>query len=142
MNQLYRDLIIKHYRNPFNKGLIKNNELIHYCVMKEKNISCSDEIILQVKFENKDIVDIKYEVQGCAILTASASLMSIYLKKNDLILAIKKIKHFCNMLKNEIFDPQLLDEELLVFETIKDFPGRFKCASMPWKLLLQMINIQ
>lgn len=36
MNQLYRDLIVKHYRNPFNKGLIKNNELIHYCVMKEK----------------------------------------------------------------------------------------------------------
>lgn len=46
------------------------------------------------------------------------------------------------MLKNEIFDPQLLDEELLVFEMIKNFPGRFKCASMPWKLLLKMINIQ
>lgn len=142
MNKLYRDLIVKHYRNPLNKGLVKDIESINYRVMQKKNISCGDEIILQVKFENQNITDIKYEVRGCAILIASASLLSLYLNKNNLTLAFHKIQNFCNMLQNKVFNPSYLDKELQSLKVIQNFPGKFICASMPWQLLLQMIKKQ
>ncbi|WP_323847658.1 MAG: SUF system NifU family Fe-S cluster assembly protein [Phytoplasma sp.] len=140
MNQLYRDLIVKHYRNPFNKGLIKNTKKNNYIIFKKKNISCSDEITLQVRFDNWNIVDIKYDVKGCAILIASSSLMSIFLKNYNLKVAITKINNFCNMLQNKKFNPDLLEKELQVLKVISQFPGRFVCASTPWQLLLQMIQ--
>ncbi|WP_341266345.1 Fe-S cluster assembly sulfur transfer protein SufU [Candidatus Phytoplasma fraxini] len=140
MNQLYRDLIIQHYRNPLNRGLIQNSQKQNYVILQKRNISCSDKIILQVKFYNSNIVDIKYEVEGCAILIASSSLMSVYLKECNLKLAVVKINNFCNMLQNKKFNSEILDKELQILEVISKFPGRFICASMPWKLLLQIID--
>ncbi|MEZ0180023.1 Fe-S cluster assembly sulfur transfer protein SufU ['Camptotheca acuminata' phytoplasma] len=139
-NKLYRDLIIKYYRNPVNKGLIQDSEFDKYFTIKKKNIACSDEIILQVKLDKDVITDIKYEAQGCIILQSSASLMSVYLKNIEIKTAIKKINNFCDMLENKLFDKDILEEELQIFSLVKGFPGRFVCASMPWSLLLEVLE--
>ncbi|MDV3167881.1 MAG: SUF system NifU family Fe-S cluster assembly protein [Candidatus Phytoplasma stylosanthis] len=139
INELYRNLIIKHYHKSNNKGLIKKNNSNDYLIMEKKNISCSDRIILQVKLEKQIIVDIKYETEGCIILTASASLMSIYLKNQKIETALRKKNIFINMLKNNFFKNNLLEEELQIFLLVKKFPGKVICASMPWNLLEEII---
>ncbi|NWN45495.1 Fe-S cluster assembly sulfur transfer protein SufU [Candidatus Phytoplasma pruni] len=138
--ELYRQLILKHYKNPVNIGLEKNNP--HACLSQQKNVSCGDEITLQVTFEKNKIVNIRYELQGCSILVASASLMSIHLKNTTLEESIEQINHFLNLIENKPFDKTVLKKELHILENVTHFPGKFKCASMPWTLLLKMIQEQ
>ncbi|WEK82632.1 MAG: iron-sulfur cluster assembly scaffold protein [Candidatus Phytoplasma pruni] len=136
--ELYRQLILKHYKNPANIGLEKNNP--HAYLSQQKNFSCGDEITLQVTLEKNKIVNIRYELQGCSILVASASLMSIHLKNNTLEESIEQINNFLNLLENKPFDKKVLKEELHILENVIHFSGKFKCASMPWVLLLKMIQ--
>ncbi|TVY12120.1 iron-sulfur cluster assembly scaffold protein [Candidatus Phytoplasma pini] len=139
-NELYHSLIMKHYRNPLNKGLRKNDN--EKCFIKENEIiNCGDDrITLQVCIDNDLIFDIKYEVEGCAILISSISLMSLYVKKIPFIKLQNKIINFVNMLQGTKFKKELLEEELQIFEVIKNFPSKFACASLPWQLLLQIIQ--
>ncbi|XXP77134.1 MAG: Fe-S cluster assembly sulfur transfer protein SufU [Lettuce witches'-broom phytoplasma] len=136
--ELYRQLILKHYKNPANIELEKNNP--HAYLSQKKNVSCGDEITLQVTLEKNKIVNIRYELQGCSILVASASLMSIHLKNTTLEESIEQINHFLNLLENKPFDKKVLKKELHILENVTHFPGKFKCASMPWTLLLKMIQ--
>jgi nitrogen fixation NifU-like protein len=139
--ELYRQLILKHYKKPSNMGLDRNKSS-DYFLSQHKNVSCGDEITLQVFFSNNNILNIRYELQGCSILIASASLMSIHLKDNTLEESIQQINHFINMLQNKPFDKKVLKEEFHIFKNVTHFPGKFKCASMPWTLLLKIIQKQ
>ncbi|MBP3059369.1 SUF system NifU family Fe-S cluster assembly protein [Texas Phoenix palm phytoplasma] len=139
INELYRSLILKHYKNPLNRGLLKNN-LKNYFFSSEKNLSCGDEIIIQILVHNRKIVDIRYEVEGCSILVASSSLMSVILKNEYIETASQKINNFCNMLQKKSFKESLICSELKSFKIIQHFPGRIFCAIMPWTLLLKIIN--
>ncbi|MFR0368014.1 Fe-S cluster assembly sulfur transfer protein SufU [Candidatus Phytoplasma palmae] len=139
INELYRSLILKHYKNPLNRGLLKNN-LKNYFFSEEKNLSCGDEIVIQILFNERKIIDIRYEVEGCSILIASSSLMSVILKNVYIENAIQQINNFCNMLQKKSFKKSLICPQLKYFELIQHFPGRVVCASMPWTLLLKIIN--
>lgn len=73
MEELYKENILNHYRNPHNKG-----ELLSFTFMGEgKNASCGDEIFFYVKLDNDEKVeDVKFFGNGCAISQASASMLT------------------------------------------------------------------
>ncbi|CCP88354.1 Fe-S cluster assembly sulfur transfer protein SufU [Candidatus Phytoplasma solani] len=135
-NKLYRDLIMKHYQNPHNWGLSKDDDFIS---LSYKNASCGDSIILQIKLLDQKLVDIKYETQSCAICKASASLMSIYLKNNSIKEGLTKINNFLNMINNEFLDELQMEKDLLLFKQFSHFPGRRTCILLPWKALQKII---
>ncbi|PQP79542.1 SUF system NifU family Fe-S cluster assembly protein [Candidatus Phytoplasma phoenicium] len=139
IQEIYRKLILKHYHQAINRGLLEDSTL-SMLTSQEENKICGEKIILQIYIKQQKLTEIRYEAQGCAILIASASLMSFYLKNLNLFAIIQKINHFLNMIDKKPFDNNYLEKDLLYLQEIQHFPGRILCVTLPWKLLLKMIR--
>jgi len=107
MDPLYREIILEHWQNPLNFGIIKNADID----VEEKNPLCGDTIRLTIKTENGRIKKILFSGEGCAISRASASLFTEEIRGESLE-AIKKIK----------------DQDVLDLLAIELTPARVKCA--------------
>jgi nitrogen fixation NifU-like protein len=138
INKLYRELILKHYKEPFNKGLLKKKG--NFLISNSHNILCNENIKIQIFFEKDQILEIRYETEGCAILVSSASLMSFFLKTINLQFSIEKIKNFLKMLNKQKFQNEQINKELYIFRDVSKFPSKLVCASLPWELSLSIIQ--
>jgi nitrogen fixation protein NifU and related proteins len=69
---IYREIILDHYRNPRNKGRISDADVSFH----DSNPLCGDEIDIHLKVEDDIVKDIKFEGRGCAISQASASMLT------------------------------------------------------------------
>ena len=136
LQNLYRQVIMDHYKNPRNKGLYENNE---YVTIHLNNPSCGDEIDIQVKIENDTIVDIRHHGVGCSIWCSSASVMSETLKNKSVKEAKKITNNFFEMLKGNEYDDTDLDEAE-IYIGVSQFPARIKCASLAWKALEKAVE--
>ena len=72
MDELYRDWILEHYKNPRNFGTLEPHDLEHH----DHNPLCGDELGVHLKVEDGKITDLRFHGQGCAISQASASIAS------------------------------------------------------------------
>ena len=72
MDELYRDYILEHYKNPKNFGELPERDLEFH----DKNPLCGDEMEVQIKVEDGKIAELKWHGQGCAISQAAASIAS------------------------------------------------------------------
>jgi nitrogen fixation protein NifU and related proteins len=72
MDELYRDYILEHYKNPKNFGELPERDLQFH----DKNPLCGDEMEVQIRVEDGRIADLKWHGQGCAISQAAASIAS------------------------------------------------------------------
>ena len=73
LNNLYRQVIMDHYKRPRNKGLVEDPTYRKFHI---KNPSCGDDVTVQTKVEGDHIADIRHEGTGCSICCSSASVMS------------------------------------------------------------------
>ena len=71
-DDIYREIILDHYRNPRNKGKLSNPDVSTH----DSNPLCGDEIDIHLKVEEDKVKDIKFEGRGCAISQASASMLT------------------------------------------------------------------
>ncbi|MEG0139159.1 MAG: SUF system NifU family Fe-S cluster assembly protein, partial [Bacilli bacterium] len=125
---LKRSIILEHYQNPINKGLIKAE---NYIKINMDNESCIDEINLMVKIEKNIIKDVKFDGEACAICTSSTSIMieTILGKTIDQVNII--YNNFINMIDEQTYDEQIL-QSAIVYDDIAKQPNRKKCALLPW----------
>jgi len=115
---LYRELILEHWSNPQNYGILSDADIdVH-----ENNPLCGDEIRVTAIIKNNTITDIQFVAQGCAISKASASLFTEKVK-GQLIDEIKKIT------------PEEILEDLGITLT----PARTKCALLIYTTLRKKI---
>lgn len=133
---LKRSIILEHYQNPVNKGLIEDGS---YILVNTNNESCIDEINLMVKVDNDIIIDAKFDGEACAICTSSTSIMidTIIGKKVDEALII--LNNFKNMIDEKEYDSSVL-EQAIVYDDIYKQANRKKCALLPWWGLEKVIN--
>lgn len=117
---MYREEILDHYKNPRNKGELKTETVSH----KELNTLCGDEIKIMLKIKSEKIEDIKFLGNGCAISQASISMLTEKVKGMNLSDA-KKLKK----------------EELLKLLGIPISPVRMKCALLSLDTLKNTIKI-
>ena len=98
INELYRSVIMDHYKNPLHKGLTKGEgyEFIHL-----NNPSCGDEMNVEVKVEDGVIKDINHDGRGCSICCSSASVMADTLIGKTVEEALKLCEEFYTMIKGE-----------------------------------------
>lgn len=115
---LYRDLILDHYRNPRNFGHLDKPDV----VVEDHNISCGDRIIIEIRGKGK-IDDIRFSGEGCAISQASASMLTEKVK------GMSK-KQIAKMILNDIL--AMLGTQLT--------PSRVKCALLPLEVLQKAIG--
>ena len=133
IENLYRQVIMDHYKNPRNKGL-KGYPKAHI-----KNPSCGDDITMEALVEDGVIKEIRHQGSGCSICCSSASVLSETLKGKKVEEGKKLIKDFYEMIKGEDVDNEDL-EEALVYQGVSKFPARIKCATVSWKALERVLD--
>ena len=132
INDLYRQVIMEHYKSPRNKGL-KEDE--GYVNLRLKNPSCGDDVTIQAKIENDLITGIRHEGTGCSICCSSASVMSEVLKGKTVKEAEAIINDYYNLIKGEeVLDEDSLDEAI-AYRGVANFHARVKCATLAWRAL-------
>lgn len=130
MEQLYRQVIMDHYKNPRNKGLLQDTS---YKTIHIKNPSCGDDITVQSKIENGVVKDVRHDGTGCSICCSSASVMSETLKGKTVDEAKILTVNYLNWMGNQPYDDSVDLEEAIVYQGVRQFPARIKCASIAWK---------
>ncbi len=130
IKDLYREVIMDHYKYPQNRGLVNDDT---YLTVHLNNPTCGDDMTVQLKVVNGYVTDLKHQGTGCSICCSSASVASVTLmgKKVDDGLAI--IKEFYELIKGEPYKEDILDGDALAYQTVHQFPARIKCATLAWK---------
>lgn len=131
-----REIILDHYQNPINKGLIEDDS---YIKANTNNESCIDEIDLMVKIMDGKIVDARFDGEACAICTSSTSIMVHTLIGKTIEEAIEIYDNFNKMLNEKKYNSDIL-EEAIVYDDIYKQPNRKKCALLPWWGFEKVIN--
>ncbi|MFO1377788.1 MAG: SUF system NifU family Fe-S cluster assembly protein [Steroidobacteraceae bacterium] len=128
---LYRDVIVDHNRNPRNFG-----RLPHPSHSAEgNNPLCGDQLTLTVTMDGDVVRDVRFDGHGCAISTASASLMTETIKgmKRAEVDALFARVH--DMLTHSEATPDTSLGKLAALAGVREFPSRVKCASLCWHTL-------
>ena len=125
---LKRSIMLEHYQNPKNKGLIKDET---YLKINMNNESGIDEINLMVKLDGDTIKDIRFDGEACAICTSATSVMIDTLIGKDIKTAEKIIENYYNMIEEKEYDKELL-QQAVIYNDIAKQPNRKKCALLPW----------
>lgn len=128
LDDLYQDIILDHFKNPQNKRPLADDEVL----VDEENPTCGDHLRLTAKVKDGKIADVKYDGKGCAISTASASMMSERLIGMPVEEARRLIAGFVGVIRGE---KEMSAEELgdlAALEGVKQYPMRVKCATMAW----------
>ncbi|KXW55962.1 SUF system NifU family Fe-S cluster assembly protein [Ferrovum sp. PN-J185] len=135
LRELYQEVIFDHNRHPRNFGKLINAN--HHA--EGFNPLCGDSLDLYLIIDNDRITDIKFEGQGCAISTASASLMTEVLKGKTLTEAEQLFEGFHQMVTTGQ-QPSFDIGKLSVLAGVSEFPARVKCASLSWHTLHAALN--
>ncbi len=129
LDNLYREVIMEHYKNPRNKGLVDDDK---YKLFRIKNPSCGDDITIQTYVEDGIIKDCRQMGHGCSISMASASILTEMMIDKPVEEAKKVIEAYLNMVANKDYNKKIDLEEAQVFSGVRNFPARIKCASIAW----------
>lgn len=137
LNELYRAVIMDHYKNPKNKGVLKQD---FYHFVHLNNPSCGDDMNVEVDIENGIIKDIHQDAKGCSISCSSASVMTDVLIGKTVEEAKKIIGDFYQLVLGN--SPENEEElgEAIAYMGVKDFPARIKCATLAWKAIEKAID--
>jgi len=136
MEELYQEIILDHYRRPRNKGKAEPSDISAH----DSNPLCGDEIDVTAKLVDQKIVDLKFDGKGCAICTASASIMTQKLVGKTLAEARQFIDGFLNMMRGETPFGGKEMGDLKALEGVLKFPVRVKCATLAWNTAQQGIQ--
>ena len=133
LKKLYQQVLLDHNKNPRNFKTIEN--ATHYA--HGVNPLCGDDYHLFIVIENDIIKDIGFQGSGCAISKSVASMMTQHVYEKSIKEVIEIKDAFIEMLTKELTDNQAthLLSHLTLFENVKDFPIRVKCATLIWRAL-------
>lgn len=138
LENLYKQVIMDHYKAPRNKGILEGDDSYHSVHLK--NPSCGDDITIAIKLEDKLIKDIRHEGIGCSICCSSASVMSELLQGKTTDEALELIENFYQIVKGEQLDENLDMEDAIAYSGVANFPARIKCATIAWKAIESAIE--
>jgi len=133
LRALYQEVILDHSKNPRNFRILANAE----AKGEGYNPLCGDRLTLYLHLQGNIIEDISFQGSGCAISKASASMMTQTLRGKTVEEAEEIFKHFHDMVMTppggETTSP--VPDKLSVFEGVREFPMRVKCATLAWHTL-------
>ena len=148
LEDLYREIILDHYRTPRNRGELEAPPAIK---ADGHNPLCGDEITVYLAVDRADgdaasvITDIKISGQGCSISQSSASMMSQALIGKSIGDVRALARRFKTLMGIESDDVQADDDEIALGELealqgVVKFPVRIKCAVLSWNTLLDALD--
>jgi nitrogen fixation NifU-like protein len=133
LEELYKEVILDHYRAPRNKGRLDPHDV----ALERNNPLCGDEIELFLKFDGDTLEGVAFEGKGCSISQASTSMMTEKVRglsakdAGELAESIKRM-----MAGEEDGDAGTLGD-LISLKGVVKYPVRIKCALLGWNTLLE-----
>jgi nitrogen fixation protein NifU and related proteins len=154
LEDLYREIILDHYRNPRNRGELPTPPALR---VEGFNPLCGDEIVVYLIVDDGVVTDLRINGQGCSISQSSASMMSAAVKGKTVPEARATVRAFKAMMSiheqrldggddagdgdgsgNGAVEIKLGDLEAL--QGVVKFPVRIKCATLSWNTLTQGLD--
>ena len=139
LDELYREVILDHYRNPRNKNIVEEAD-----IQREGfNPFCGDSVVLQLRLvDGNRIKDIGYQGEGCSISQASASMLTVLAKGKTLEEAYKILESFRGVMHGTELIGEDLEKlgDLEALQGVRKFPVRIKCALLAWSALGECIE--
>jgi nitrogen fixation protein NifU and related proteins len=136
LNDLYRDVILDHNRQPRNYGGLEPAD----AAIEGFNPMCGDRLTVRLRLVGDTISDIRFEGQGCAISTASASLMTEALKGKTRAAALQLFHRVHELLTNDASPPADALGKLAALSGVREYPARVKCASLCWHTIASALR--
>lgn len=135
LDDLYRRVIMDHYKNPRNRGQLEDGAIS----VDLNNPSCGDKISLQMQVEDGIVQSARFTGEGCSISMSSASMMTEAIKGKTFAEAVEMAERFSSMMKGE---PNEFDEyeDIEALSGVSKFPARIKCATLAWNALRKGIE--
>ncbi|MGH9248728.1 MAG: Fe-S cluster assembly sulfur transfer protein SufU, partial [Acidimicrobiales bacterium] len=157
LEDLYREIILDHYRNPRNRGELEAPPATR---VEGFNPLCGDEVVLYLDVEGDTVRDIRIGGQGCSISQSSASMMSSAIKGKTLdeVHALSRAFKGMMSIHEQALDSPSADDadgdgevvgeldaevklgDLEALRGVVKFPVRIKCATLSWNTLLQGLD--
>ncbi|HEX5207133.1 MAG TPA: SUF system NifU family Fe-S cluster assembly protein [Steroidobacteraceae bacterium] len=131
LKELYRDVILDHNRRPRNFGRIEPSD----SHAEGHNPLCGDRLTVWLRLKEDRIEDIRFEGKGCAISTASASLMTEAVKGKDKATIQSLYGRIHSLLTRQDAVADVSLGKLAALSGVREFPARVKCASLCWHTL-------
>ena len=149
LEDLYREIILDHYRNPRNRG-----ELPVPPAHKVEGFNplCGDEVVIYIDVDDGTVADVRIDGQGCSISQSSASMMSAAVKGKTVEEARAMTRAFKAMMsihessldgeegEATAPDPEVKLGDLEALQGVVKFPVRIKCATLSWNTLQQGLD--
>jgi nitrogen fixation protein NifU and related proteins len=144
LEDLYREVILDHYRSPRNKGHLDDPDAVAQGV----NPLCGDEITIELGFDGDRVVAVAVDGQGCSISQSSASMMTEAIKGKTRSEIEELTRRFRSMMSLEGETDMELDPErpgsvlgdLEALQGVRKYPVRIKCASLGWNVLIEALD--
>ena len=158
LDDLYREIILDHYRSPRNRGELPTPPAMR---VEGFNPLCGDEVVLYVGVDDGRVTDIRFSGQGCSISQSSTSMMTSAVKGKTLAEAKALIRRFKGLMSiheqtlggepdDEYGDegaangaadePEVKLGDLEALQGVVKFPVRIKCATLSWITLTQALD--
>ena len=136
LDDLYREILLDHYRSPRNRGPLAGAN----ARAEGANPLCGDEIVVELLVDGEGrIADVAFGGSGCSISQASSSLMTQYVKGRPADDALAAVDAFQRMMV-EGEQPSEEFGNIEALSGVRRFPVRVKCASLAWKTLEQALR--
>ena len=156
LEDLYREIILDHYRNPRNRGELDAPPALR---SEGFNPLCGDEVVVFLDVEDGRIADVKISGQGCSISQSSASMMSSAVKGKTISEVRALTRAFKALMTihesrldgdgeggdgsgtdTPVPDPEVELGDLEALQGVVRFPVRIKCATLSWNTLAQGLD--
>jgi nitrogen fixation NifU-like protein len=131
LDELYRELILDHYRNPRNRVPLESPAV----VAEGYNPLCGDEVELRLNIEGDVISDVSFTGRGCSISQASGSMLTEAIKGKTVAQARALAALFTRMMTDPEFVPEEDVGDLEALQGVAKYPVRVKCATLAWHAL-------
>lgn len=133
---LKRSIMIEHYQNPLNKGIMDTKG---YKRVNMNSKTCIDNLDFACKIEDGVVKELRFDGEACAISTSSASIMSELVKGKRIEEVKVIIENYENMINEKPYNKDLL-EEANCYDEIYKQPNRKKCALLPYEGLKKILE--
>ena len=131
LDELYRELILDHYRNPRNRAPLESPAV----VAEGYNPLCGDEVELRLNIEGDVVSDVSFTARGCSISQASGSMMTEAIKGKTVAQVRALVALFTRMMTDPEFVPEEDVGDLEALQGVAKYPVRVKCATLAWHAL-------
>jgi nitrogen fixation NifU-like protein len=135
LDELYKEVILDHYKNPRNKREMPGAELSG----SKNNPLCGDEITVFAHEDGGKILDVSFVGQGCSISQSSASMMTEAVTGKTREEVAEQVGAFRGMMSGEVEPDEDAFGELVALKGVVKYPVRVKCAVLAWEVLQEAL---